>query len=436
MTLRACMVTGAAVFAAAWVCLAARPTPPAPPQVVAEKQTSINFVVVFDFTTIGEDSNAGAALADSVRLRLARHEDCVVVDATTTQQFPPPPFNADLHHVKAEMAKLAVNVALWGTVRKTENSTAAAIRFIDLRNTSISREWTRTFFDNTERAQGEIARQIVEVLLGKEEAKPPQQGDQTEPNDFGQPLNVNGDFEQGYRGWEAPDRVSTFLVAGPAEPATANRSEAGRGQVLKIRTDLARDPWLEYRRKLLFHQADPNHPPEIPKDTSYRSVAGMEGVHYGSDWIPAKAGQRYWLTADVKGPRTDGAFPKIFVKGFQDTSGTADGLPEQSLVERKLTPKTFAALPKARQKALIAEDAKAHPDRYRREVYRWYLPCRNSSGDWTHQAGVFPRAAACPPTSSGCKSRCTPTGRRGNTSSTTFSSTPIRVSKLFDRKTR
>ena len=57
--------------------------------------------------------------------------------------------------------------------------------------------------------------QIVETLRGKAEWKPPQYGDQTEPNDFGPPLNVNGDFEQGPVGWEGPDGVSTFLIDGP-----------------------------------------------------------------------------------------------------------------------------------------------------------------------------------------------------------------------------
>ena len=119
-------------------------------------------------------------------------------------------------------------------------------------------------------------------------------------------------------------------------------------------------------------------------------------MHYCSDWITAEPGRRYWLTADVKCRRTAGAFPRIFVKGFADMSASADGLPERSLVERGLTPRAFAALPADRRKALVAEDARAHPDRYRREVYRWYLACRNASGDWTHLAAPFPPRGGLP----------------------------------------
>jgi hypothetical protein len=146
----------------------------------------------------------------------------------------------------------------------------------------------------------------------------------------------------------------------------------------------------------LFGQADPNRPPQIPTDTGYSSVAGAEGVHFCSDWIAAQKGRRYWLTADVKCARTGGAFPKIFVKGFADFSASADGLPERSLVERGLTPETFAAVPAAQRKELIAADARSHPDRYRREVYRWYLACRNEGGDWTHVAQAFPPRGGLP----------------------------------------
>jgi hypothetical protein len=374
--------------------------PAATDKPAASEPAAPAFVVVFDFATTGERDTAGAELADSLRLRLARHGGCQVVDAPTTRQFsapaPSPAPAADPNDVRALMSKLAVNIALWGTVNKTNASVSAAVHCLDLRDPSTPREWTKTFTDDTERARGEIARQIAEALWAQAEWTPPQYGDEAEPTNFSKPLNANGDFEQDSAGWEAPDNASTFLVAGQAGPATAKRSEAGRGQVLKIRTDLARDPWLEYRRKLMFGQADPNHPPQIPTDTGYGSVGGSEGVHFCSDWIKASPGRRYWLTADVKCPKTGEAFPKIFVKGFRDMGASAEGLPERSLVERNLTPQAFAALPEKQRKELIAADAKAHGDRYRREVYRWYLACRNSSGDWTHVAAPFPPRGGLP----------------------------------------
>jgi hypothetical protein len=302
------------------------------------------------------------------------------------------------------MFRLGVNVAICGTVSKRGQSINAEVRFLDLRGSAGGREWTRTFSDSTERARGAIARQVVEALTGTAEWKPPEYGEETEPNSFSRPVNVNGDFEQGKPGWDAPDNVSTFLVDGPVR----------RGKVLKIRTDLLRDPWLEYRRKLMFGQADPANPPDIPRSTGYDSVGGLEGVHYGSDWIEAKGGQRYWLMAEVKGPSSEGNFPKIFVKGYRDMSAFADGLSERSLNERKLTPDAFAALPPEERKRLIAEDVRLHPDRHRREVYRWYLSCRfavknprpndsgnppvslPSKGDWGHFAAPFPHRGGLP----------------------------------------
>jgi hypothetical protein len=122
----------------------------------------------------------------------------------------------------------------------------------------------------------------------------------------------------------------------------------------------------------------------------------MEGVALFTDWLPARPGWRYWLVADVKGKTTDLFFPQIFVKGYADFAGAADALSEVSLHERDLTPASFAALPKDQRDKLIAEDAKAHPERYRREVYRWYLACRNLQGDWKHHAAPFPPRGGLP----------------------------------------
>ena len=395
-------IAGVALAAGAYWAIG--PAPAATDKPAASQPVTSAFVVVFDFAATGERDTAGAELADSLRLRLARHGGCQVVDAPTTRQFPAPTWTADANDVQALMSKLAVNVALWGTVNKTGPSVSAVVHCMDLRDPAAPREWTKNFSDDTERARGEIARQIAEALWGQAEWTPPQYGDEAEPNNFGKPLNVNGDFEQGPGGrdalndkkfgrqsagsfgWDAPDNVSTFLTT----------EQDGHGHVLKIRKDLARDPWLEYRRKLMFGQADPNRPPRIPTDTGYGSVGGLEGVHFDSDWIKASPGRRYWLTADVKCQPTGNAFPKIFVKGFRDMSSSAEGLPERSLVERNLTPQAFAALPEKQRKELVAADAKAHPDRYRREVYRWYLACRNSGGDWTHVAAPFPPRGGLP----------------------------------------
>ncbi|MEI7926173.1 MAG: hypothetical protein WCI61_08320 [Chloroflexota bacterium] len=95
-------------------------------------------------------------------------------------------------------------------------------------------------------------------------------------------------------------------------------------------------------------------------------VAGLEGVHVRSEWLPATPGQRYWLTADCLGQ--GGA--KVFVKGFVDWRERAEAISEGSLAKRGLTPEQFAALPAEKRKALLAEETREHPELYRREVYR------------------------------------------------------------------
>ena len=105
---------------------------------------------------------------------------------------------------------------------------------IDLRKDAPRISWSKIFADDTQRAEGLLARWIVEAFRGELEWVPPQVGDEQEPKTFGKPLNRNGDFESGHAPWDAPDNVATFLEQGPS----------GRGTVLRMRTDIARDPWI------------------------------------------------------------------------------------------------------------------------------------------------------------------------------------------------
>ncbi|MCP4376601.1 MAG: hypothetical protein GY794_10570, partial [bacterium] len=342
-------------------------------------------VVVFDFECAG--ANHGQKLSDSIRQRLARHKLFSVVDHLTTRDHAgATPANADRKKIVSLMKnKLLVTIAIYGTVSVSGKKVTAEVACINFANPDNNKNknpagWTKTFSDSTQRARGLIASRVVENVTGQAEWTPPEYGDETEPKKFGKPLNVNGSFDKGLAGWDAPDNASTFIEDGPR----------GRGKILRVRTDLERDKWYEYRRKLRMGQASPNNPPKLKKDTSYGSVAGLEGVHYRSGWIDAKSGQRYWLTADKKG-----AGAKIFIKGFLDWSGQASGLPESSLSKLGLTPEKFADLPRKKQLELIKADAKKHPERYRRECYRWYLNC-DSSDTWKHHAAPFPPRGGLP----------------------------------------
>ena len=344
------------------------------------------YLAVFDFAS--SPAAAGQQLADTLRVRLRRHEEYEVIDRLTTREAAESlPVTTDAKKIASIMNdQLAVHVAIFGSVERLGAGLKAKVRCVDLTDPKKPADWAETFSDNSERARAELSRLIVEKVRAAAEWQPPETGDEAEPKEFGEPLNVNGRFEKGAAGWDRPDNVATFIAPGP-DP---------RGHVLKITTNLKRAPWMEYHRKLRFGLADPSKPPKIEKDDSYASVAGMEGVHYRGDWIDATAGRRYWLIADMKGKTAGIFFPKIYVKGYLDYSAEAAALPEHSLIDRKMTARQFADLPPARQKALIADDAKKHPDRYRRECFRWYLACRNEENVWKHYGDPFPPRGGLP----------------------------------------
>lgn len=348
-------------------------------------------VVVFDFAC-PERAAYGAQLADSIRLRLRRHEEYEVIDRLTTAELAPAAGvslkTPDAQVVKLLRERLGAHLAIYGDVQKLGRSVRVEVRCIDISGAEPA-AWTKAFSDETERARGVIASQVVEAIRGAPEWQPPEYGDEPEPKSFAKPLNVNGGFDAGHKGWARPDNVSTLLLA---DPRTGRK-----GKVLKIFTDLDRDAWLAYQRDLMLGKADPARPPKIPPPKGkYSSVGALEGVHYRSDWIEATPGGRYWLVADMMGRSAGMFFPKIFVKGFADFSALADGLSDVSLNELGLTPEKFAELPKAKRDELIKADAKKNPQRYRREVYRWYLACRNKEGVWQHYAAPFPPRGRLP----------------------------------------
>jgi len=344
------------------------------------------YLAVFDF--VSAPGRAGQQLADSVRVMLRRHKEYEVIDKLTTRDAGGPwPIGTDTKKIITVMnEQLGVNAALCGSVEARGGGFGAKVRYVDLTDPKRPGGWVKEFADDTERARGVIATKIVEAVRKEAQWRPPEYGDEAEPKAFGRPVNVNGRFENGHRGWDAPDNVATLIERGPA----------GRGKVLRLHTNLERAPWMAYRRKLRFGLADPTRPPKIGPDSSYASVAGMEGVDYLSEWLDATAGGRYWLVADMKGKTAGIFFPKIFVKGYLDYSAEATALPEVSLVARKMTPRQFAALPAEKRKQLLADDVRKHPGRYRRECFRWYLSCRNEENVWKHYAAPFPPRGGLP----------------------------------------
>jgi hypothetical protein len=352
------------------------------------------YVAVFDLSSPARPAR-GRQLADSIRLHLRREGKgrFEVIDRLTTAELTPAAglsLRTPDERVLALMReRIGCHLAVFGDVQKVGRTVRAEVRCIDLSGDEPT-AWTKAFSDDTERARGLIARGVVEAITGRPSWRPPEYGDEDEPERFGDPLNVNGGFDgPGHKGWHAPDNVATRLIL--------DGRDGRDGRVLCVNTDLDRDAWLKYQRDLLLGRADPSDPPKIGTvKNKYATVAALEGVHYRSEWIDATAGQRYWLTADMSGTSAGMFFPKIFVKGFADFSARAEDISERSLRERGLTPDDFARLPEARRREIIREDAEAHTERHRREVYRWYLACRNEGGGWKHFAAPFPPRGGLP----------------------------------------
>ena len=359
-----------AVLLAAWPMAADEP---------AEAPASIRAIVLY----FNGPDGLELELSDSLRLKLRRQTGWEVVDRITTEDVIERTIDSVLPRTIAPtlMEFTGAQIAIYGDLERDGRTVTVTVSVLSAASSEgLQGPETHTFTDDTERWRSVITTRIVETIIGRELWRPPEVGDEAEPADFGEPLNLAGDFEDAFAGWQAPDNVGIIYEDGG----------------VRIRTDLEREPYLEYQRQLRLGEASADNPPEIATDTSYNSIGAVEGVHVRSLWIPATSGQRYWLVADVKGRAGSAFFPRIFVKGFLDAPELADGLHEASLREMELTDEAFAQLSEAEQQELIQRDVAEHPERYRRECYRWYLACRNLTGDWHHFAAPFPPRGGLP----------------------------------------
>jgi len=343
----------------------------------APASQSVAAIVVIDFDS-GGAIEPGQDMAEKIRIGLRQSGgQFEVIDHNTTQEgsaaISATAKRADVEKLLNET--FAARVAVYGSLKTEGDKVTVEVHVVDLRPAAALDQWTHTYTGDAQRGRVEIASAIVEKITGQAKWVPPQRGDVPEPKKFGVPMNVNGDFEAGTKGWTPIDNVSTFIEEGPK----------GRGKVLRMNNALDRDGWLEYRRALMFGKANPNNPPAIKKDDSMGGLAGLEGCDIVGDYFVPKAGWRYWLVADGKGPSA----AKIFIKGWKKTDFAHDGLSESALAELGLTPEKFAAMKEADRKKLVEADAKKHPTRYLREAYRWQLSC-GGAGDWTHWAETFP----------------------------------------------
>jgi hypothetical protein len=140
-------------------------------------------------------------------------------------------------------------------------------------------------------------------------------------------LLTNGSFENGRYwpfGWEATDGLTTFAVSGGTDGY----------RCMHLYTDVLDAQWGPHNRALRAAVAraeamaggdpqalgkDPRPPPptRIPTNPPYYdTVAGLEGIHYRSEYIRLKPRAIYRFCVDA---RTDAeGAPKVFIKGFFD----------------------------------------------------------------------------------------------------------------------
>lgn len=120
----------------------------------------------------------------------------------------------------------------------------------------------------------------------------------------GENLLRNGSFDDGETRaahWERANGLTTFFVRAK-----------GRGRVVKMDTQVERNQALAWMERFA---ADPTLQPPEKKPVgrkSYGTIGAVEGVRLDSEFIPAKKGQNYKLTADIKSRGK----PIVWIKGF------------------------------------------------------------------------------------------------------------------------
>jgi hypothetical protein len=140
-------------------------------------------------------------------------------------------------------------------------------------------------------------------------------------------LLANGSFEKGRywpEAWDPADRLGTFW----AEPGSQGR------RCIRLDTNLIDTQWVEWNEKVLALVKDasertgrrpqsleadpvPNPPPRQPTHPPYYdTVAGIHGIHYRSEFFPAKPGAVYRFSVDARAS-VQGE-PKVFIKAFVD----------------------------------------------------------------------------------------------------------------------
>ncbi len=127
-------------------------------------------------------------------------------------------------------------------------------------------------------------------------------------------LVKNGSFEKGTwtpDGWSKIDGLTSFWI----------ERDDGKGKCMMFDTEVliaqAEAWWKRIRSGKATAKDAPNKIPVKPNQI-YKTVGGLDGCQYYSNWIPVTPNMRYRLTVDIKAKWTGIFFPKCFVKGYGD----------------------------------------------------------------------------------------------------------------------
>jgi len=311
-------------------------------------------LAVFDFAS--QEPADGRNLADALRLKIRRRFERAGQDRQVLsylelcdqwRQPPVVPAELDTKQVALIVRRLGCDSAIWGRIQRRELTVQSHVHFLQLADRhGGGRSWSRRFVAKGQRWKSRLARQIADEIVADKHKPATASAPATAGTAVvGRNILPNGDFERGGAhpvGWDRLDGLCTFWVRRPG----------GKGRCIKLNTDvLQRQAWQWWTKWRAG--APPQQAPEpLPtKPPYYDTVAGVEGVHYYSDYLPIKPGRRYRLACWQKA--AVGSNSKIFVKGY-------------------------ALLPTAKSDKPV-----------RREVWRTYLKCNNTTGDWQEFALTF-----------------------------------------------
>ena len=327
-------------------------TRPAPVRTVA---------AVFDFEPTGEaDKALGVKIREAIQMKLARHEEFVLVDHFSLRDVLTDARLTVTHATRLTVMEtlgrtaLDADLLVWGKVHRAGDRFTIHARALDLSGERADLYIDRAFPANGYREIPFAVQRIINAIRRDADAPDPavdprDPGPQKpDPTILARPnLVKNGDFEAGKTApdhWQSPDGLVSHWVKAPDRP----------GKCLMFDTDVDAGQWKAWHRRFTLGTTDPPPTPRRGTGHKYGTVAGSYGGYlYVKDFIPVKPGVTYRLCFDY---RSTGAGAKVFVKGYAQ-----------------------------------------YPDQ-RREVYRMYKACKAESGGrrWEHFTRTFNPTAKTP----------------------------------------